>query len=181
MIIWQCNYADPIMMSLSPHVNVYDPWWFFWGGILRALRCSPGNPISLTGLRLWQDPVTSGSPGTVCECVAYPIFGQNFAMRMCIFPCITTNVLFGLLLDVIINTLLSVLTRNHESHDHMTLQLCRHHNDLNISCNWQFISIKNICICDIMVYQLFIYTLPELWFLMCYRNSCLIAIFGVYH
>ena len=136
---WSCDNA--VMQT---------PWWChyfhmwkcmipgdFLGGCLRALRCSPGNPISLIGLRLWQDPVTSGCPGTVCECVAYPIFGQNFTMRMCIFPCITTNVLFGLLLDVIINTLLSVLSRNHESHDHMTLQLCRHHNDLNISCSWQ--------------------------------------------
>ena len=35
----------------------------------RADRHSPGSPSPLTGLRLWQDPVTVGWPGIVHGCV----------------------------------------------------------------------------------------------------------------
>ena len=35
----------------------------------RADRHSPGSPSPLTGLRLWQDPVTGGWPGVVHGCV----------------------------------------------------------------------------------------------------------------
>ena len=109
-----------------------------------------------------------GCPGTVYECVAYPISGQNFAMWICMFPCITTNVLFELLQNVIINILLLVLTRHRESF--MIIWHCNYADTIMISihpaCNWQSILIENICICDIIVYQFFICTLTELWFLI---------------
>ena len=34
-----------------------------------ADRHSPGSPSALTGLRLWQDPVTGGWPGAVYGCL----------------------------------------------------------------------------------------------------------------
>ena len=50
-----------------------------WGGLL-APRHSPGSPIPLTGLRLWQDPVMGGWPWAVFGCVALPMWACTIVM-----------------------------------------------------------------------------------------------------
>ena len=50
-----------------------------WGGLL-APRHSPGSPIPLTGLWLWQDPVMGGWPWAVFGCVALPMWACTIVM-----------------------------------------------------------------------------------------------------
>ena len=62
----------------SQWVNMFPG---IWGGLL-APRHSPGLPIPLTGLRLWQDPVMGGWPWAVFGCVALPMWASTIVMLM---------------------------------------------------------------------------------------------------
>ena len=68
--------------QVTLYIIIWVWWWRFgclvawfcnafpcWFGNEHAQIGSPGSPSPLTGLRLWQDPVTGGWPGVVYGCV----------------------------------------------------------------------------------------------------------------
>ena len=58
-------------MCCSPYVDMHI--LSIWGGLL-AFRHIPASPIPIAGPRLWEDPVTNGWSGNMCECVALPLW-----------------------------------------------------------------------------------------------------------
>ena len=72
MIIWQCNYVDPSMISKFPQVNLHVPWCFFTTGCCSDIV--PGHLYSSQdfgcGRTLWH---VRGWPCTVCECDSHAI------------------------------------------------------------------------------------------------------------
>ena len=79
---YQCIWFDMRVLHLQCINNgnacvALSGWTcMFWGirGGLLAPRHSPGSPIPLTGLRLWQDPELGGWPWAVFGCVALPMW-----------------------------------------------------------------------------------------------------------
>ena len=66
-------YANGLMWAVAFTAHKWWKWMccmrvlFSWFGAgLLTFRHSPGSPISLTGLRLWQDPVARSWSGAAC-------------------------------------------------------------------------------------------------------------------
>ena len=161
------------MQLCRPHndvtISTYERVWslvMFWGDVCLHSGAAPGIlylsldsgcgktqwHLAAPGLCMSVLLTSSLDKASPCECACFlALLPMYWAFARCYHWYIT----------------FSTDKTSRIIHDHMTVQLCRHLNDLNISCNWQSILIKNICICVIMVYQLFISTLPELWCLIC--------------
>ena len=95
---WCRYWPDAIYVDIETHVN-YRHWWIvkFHFPLNITSRHSPGLTVSVTGLRLWQDPVTGDRPGAVCGCVALPLWIIMFPQY--IIDIIAVMILFFVMIE----------------------------------------------------------------------------------